>query len=391
MSELIYLDNAATSFPKPPAVAAAMVEFARERGVNPGRSGYDLALAAGRDVADTRSELDRFFGNPAGEPERLVFAANGTDALNTLIQGVCEQGDHVVSTVLEHNSVLRPLEMLARKKVITYDLARCDSDGYVEPAEIQRLLRPATKLVIMTHGSNVLGTVQPVAEVGAACRERGIVFALDAAQTAGLVDIDMAAMNVDAVAFTGHKSLLGPTGTGGLAVGPRAEIRSTRWGGTGVRSAKRSHPEEYPWRLEAGTINSTGIAGLRAGLAHITAAGGPAAVLAAEMRLARKLREGLADIAGVEILGGWRRDFCLPVLSCTVAGLDPSDVGTLLDVDHGIAVRTGLHCSPLVHESMGTGERGAVRFSFGHANRDSDVEAAVAAMSGIAGMGRSRA
>lgn len=390
MPDLIYLDNAATSFPKPPEVLAAMVDFARERGVNPGRAGFDLALAAGRDIEDARRELDAFFNNPAGDPDRLVFAFNATDALNTLIQGLCRPGDHVISTVTEHNSVLRPLKMLADSGIIEFDLARCDSGGYVDPQEIRGLIRPETRLVVVNHGSNVIGTVQPVAEIGALCRERDILMAIDAAQTAGVVEIDMAAMNIDVVAFTGHKSLLGPTGTGGLAVGPRADIRPTCWGGTGVKSAQRDHPDEFPWRLEAGTLNSIGIAGLREGLAHVARAGGPARILAAEMGPARMLRSALEDIPGIEVLGEWREGACLPVLSCTVAGLDPSDVGAILDVDHDIAVRTGLHCAPLIHQALGTGERGAVRFSFGPGSGEEDARRAAGAMAEIAAMGRSR-
>ncbi len=390
MPDLIYLDNAATSWPKPPAVLEAMTGFARGMGVNPGRSGFDLALQAGAAIDRVRRELARFFALPGDDPDRLVFASNATDALNTALQGVCLPGDHVVSTVLEHNSVLRPLEMLARAGVITYDLAPCDGDGYVDPDEIARLIRPGTRLVAATHGSNVLGTIQPIAEIGAVCRERGVLLAVDAAQTAGQTDIDMGAMGIDLLAFTGHKSLLGPTGTGGLGVGPEVPIRSTRWGGTGVRSAERGHPEQFPYRLEAGTLNGAGIAGLGAGLGTIAERGGPAAIRDAEMLLARRLREGLEAIEGIETIGKWRRGACLPVFCCTVQGLDPADVGTLLDVDHGIGVRTGLHCAPLAHAALGAAPRGGIRFSVGAGNVEADIDAALAAMEEIATLGRRR-
>ena len=225
---LIYCDNAATSFPKPPPVAAAIVQFLADLAVNPGRSGFDLALQAAGMVDGLRAELSRFFGNPAADPDRTVFCANATDALNTAIAGTCLPGDHVVATVLEHNSVLRPLHMLARTGMITYDLVPCDGRGFVDPQDVAAALRPHTRLVILNHGSNVWGTIQPAAAVGGICRERDILFLLDAAQTAGTIPVDMTITGADLVAFTGHKGLLGPTGTGGLVVGPRAAPRSGR-------------------------------------------------------------------------------------------------------------------------------------------------------------------
>lgn len=388
MSDLIYLDNAATVFPKPDSVIEAMASFYRSHGVNPGRSGYDLAIEAGMVIDQTRRLLSAFFNNPSGDHNRIVFASNASDALNLAIQGVCRPGDHVVSTRLEHNSVLRPLYVLEQMGVITHDLVAPDGQGFVDPDEIARRLKPDTRLVVVNHGSNVLGTVQPVAEIGRLCRERGIVFLIDAAQTAGIVPIDMEAMGIDLVAFTGHKSLLGPTGIGGLAVGPGVDVRGTRWGGTGVKSAVRTHLDEYPYRLEVGTLNTVGIAGLKEALVWLGRRN-LSQLRAEEMAHARVLVEGLREIPGVTVYrAGWSERH-LPVVCCNVDGLEAGEAGTMLDVDHDIAVRTGLHCAPLVHEDIGTAPHGAVRFSVGPFNTREHVETAVAAMREIAA-GRAR-
>jgi len=382
---LIYLDNAATSFPKAPTVAPAMVEFLTHRAVNPERSGFDLSLEAGRMVDQVRNRLDRLFNNPAADPDRSIFTANATDALNLAIQGICRPGDHVVATVLEHNSVLRPLFMLRKAGVITFDLVACDAGGRLDPQAIESAIKPSTRLVIMTHASNVCGTVQPAAEVGALCRRRGVLFLLDSAQTAGLIPVDMAAMQTDLVAFTGHKSLLGPTGTGGLVVGPEVDIRSTRWGGTGVRSAQQDHPEKFPWRLEAGTLNTVGIAGLAAALDWIEAGTG-GSILDHERGLAGKFIGGCSQLDGVVVHGGGISgpDILgpenLPVISVTVKGRSPEEIGLFLDSDWNIAVRTGLHCAPLAHEALGTSPEGSVRFSFGPFNTDRDVDTAIEAL-----------
>jgi cysteine desulfurase/selenocysteine lyase len=389
MSDLIYLDNAATSFPKPPEVVDAMADFCRRLAVNPGRSGYDLAQEAGQIVDTTRAMLDRLFANPAADPDRVCFALNASAALNMIIQGVCRPGDHVVSTVLEHNSVLRPLYEMERAGVITHDLVGCDGRGFVDPDDIARAITPRTRLVMVNHGSNVVGTIQDAAAVGAICRERGVLFALDAAQTAGAVPIDMGAWRVDLLAFTGHKSLLGPPGTGGMVVGPDVPIRAISWGGTGVRSAVRTHLEEFPYRGEVGTSNTVGIAGLRRGLEWI-AERGLDSIRRHEMALKAQLVDGLRRIDGVTLHGDGCGPRDLPVLGLTVAGLDAGQVGEILDVDHDIAVRTGLHCAPLAHEAMGTAPRGTVRFSLGPLNTEAHVAAAVAAMGEVAAMGRAR-
>lgn len=385
---LAYFDHAATSFPKPPAVGRAMQEFLASGAVNPGRSGFDLAVQTGRLIEELRARLCRFFGNPTQDPDRTVFTANATDALNLAIQGTCRRGDHVVATVLEHNSVLRPLQMLQERDRLEFDLACCDSAARVRPESIAELIRPNTRLVVMTHASNVFGTIQPIAQVGALCRKHGIVFLLDAAQSAGLLPIDMEALGVDLLAVTGHKSLQGPTGTGCLLVGDDVPIRSTRWGGTGVRSAVREHLDEFPWRLEAGTLNTVGLVGLAASLDWLEERG-PADLLRHERLLAERLLTGAAALDGVEFrgfdrqpelgLGGDR----LPVISLTVTGLACEAVAQFLDTDWNVAVRSGLQCAPLAHAALGTTPEGTVRFSFGPANSLAEVDRAIAALDRI--------
>jgi len=388
MTEYVYLDNAATTFPKPPEVIRFMCEFYAARGVNPGRTGFDLALEAESVLADARKALCSFFGGT--EPNRLVFSHNVTDALNLLISSVLQPGDHAVTTCLEHNSVLRPMYWQSQHGV-EVDWVPFDGDGYVDPDDIARRIKDTTKLVIMNHGSNVIGTVQPVAEVGRICRERGVLFAIDAAQTAGLVDIDVAAMNLDVVCFTGHKSLFGPTGTGGMYVAEHVDLRPCRSGGTGVKSALRTQPEEYPWHMEFGTLNTMGIAGLLAAQRWIAQRGGVAEIFAHEMRHARRLRDGLAEIEGVTLYcADVDRDH-LPVLVFNVDGLNAELTGQLLDVEHDVITRTGLHCAPMVHEGIGTAEiDGTVRFAPGIFTTDEEIERALEAVADVAEYARTR-
>lgn len=383
MGELIYLDNGATSFPKPEEVYAYMDHFYRHFGVNPGRSGYDLCLEAGSVVDGTRKMLASLFNG--ADPNRLCFSHNSTDALNLIIFGMLKPGDHAISTTIEHNSVLRPLYHLSRDGV-DVDLVPFDAAGFVDPDEIRRKFRPNTRLVIVNHASNVIGTVQPVREIGRYCREAGIPFAVDASQSAGKIPIDIEKQFVDVVAFTGHKSLLGPTGTGGLYVREGIEIRLTRAGGTGVRSAVRTHLEEYPFRLEYGTHNTVGIAGLNAGVKWILARGLDS-IHEYEMDLVRTLRDGLASIPGVVLYCQDDLTDHIAVLAFNVAGMDAADVGTMLDVDHDIACRTGLHCAPLVHEQLGTSKiRGAVRFGIGPFNTKEHIAKAINAVAEIASL-----
>ncbi len=383
MGDLIYIDNGATSFPKPEEVYAYMDHFYRCYGVNPGRSGYDLCLEAGSIVDGTRKMLMSLFNGT--DPNRLCFSHNSTDALNLIIFGMLKPGDHAISTVLDHNSVLRPLYHLSLDGV-DVDLVPFDGAGFVDPDEIRRRFRPNTRLVIVNHASNVIGTIQPIREIGRYCREAGIPFAIDASQSAGKIPIDIEEQFVDVVAFTGHKSLLGPTGIGGLYVREGIDIRQTRAGGTGVRSAIRTHLEEYPFRLEYGTHNTVGIAGLNAGVKWILARGLDA-VHEYEMGLARTLRDGLADIPGVVMYCQDDLANHIAVLAFNVEGMDAADVGTMLDVDHDIACRTGLHCAPLVHEQLGTMKRrGAVRFGIGPFNTEEHIAKAIDAVREIASM-----
>jgi cysteine desulfurase family protein len=381
MSHLIFLDNGATSFPKPEEVYRYMDHFYRNFGVNPGRSGYDLCMEAGLVVEETRKLLTDFFHGT--DPNRLCFGYNSTDALNLIIFGMLRPGDHAVTTTLEHNSVLRPLYHLSRQGV-DVDSVPFDAAGFVDPEEIRKKIRPATRLVIVNHASNVIGTVQPIAAIGRICREAGVPFAIDASQSAGKVPIDMEAQFVDVVAFTGHKSLLGPTGIGGLYVREGIEIRHTRAGGTGVRSAVKAHLDEYPYRLEYGTPNVMGIAGLKAGLSWVLAKGLDV-VHAEEMRLAGILLDGLRAIPRVVLYCLDNLENHIAVLAFNIEGMDAADVGTMLDVDFGIACRTGLHCAPRVHEQLGTDKiHGAVRFGIGPFNTEEHIRKAVEAVRKIA-------
>jgi len=384
MDKLIFLDNGATSFPKPEEVYAYMDYFFRKFGVNPGRSGYDLCLEAGEIVETTRRMLTRLFNGR--DPSRLCFSSNSTDALNLIIFGMLKAGEHAVTTTLEHNSVLRPLYHLSQDGGVEVDYVPFDGRGFVDPDDIRRKFRPNTRLVIVNHASNVIGTVQPIREIGRLCREAGIPFAIDASQSAGKIPIDIEDSFVDVVAFTGHKALLGPTGIGGLYVREDVDIRHTRAGGTGVRSAVRRHLDEYPYRLEFGTPNVLGIAGVHAGVKWLEKRG-VRALHEQEMRLTEMLRDGLAAVPGVTLYCQNDLDGHISVLLFNVDGVEAMDVGTILDVDYGIACRTGLHCAPLVHEQLGTDKiHGAVRFGIGPFNTEEDIRAAIGAVGEIARM-----
>jgi cysteine desulfurase family protein len=381
---LIYLDNAATAWPKPESVYRFMIDSYRSTGVNPGRSGYDLALEAGALLDNLRKRLTRFFGGDQDAPERLCFGYNATDALNLLIPGLLAPGDHVIATNLEHNSVIRPINHLVRDGGVEATFVPFDGAGFVDPGDIARAIRPNTALVIVNHGSNVTGTIQPVAEIGRLCREKGVTFAIDTAQTAGNIPIDMKEMNVDVLAFTGHKCLMGSTGIGGLCVRKHVEIRQVRSGGTGVRSAHPYHLEEYPWRLEYGTPNLVGLAALWAGQDWLDS-NGVEDIHAREMKLAARLVEGVRAIHGVTVYCCESLDRHLPTVTMNVDGVEAGDVGTMLDVDHNVAVRTGLHCAPLAHEQLGTvAIHGAVRFSIGPFNTEEHIDAACRGIADIA-------
>ncbi len=388
--DLIYFDNAATVWPKPESVYRFMDHFYRTQGVNPGRSGYDLAIEAGSLLANLRLRLTKFFGGDEDTPERLIFAYNVTDALNLIIPGLVNTGDHVITTNLEHNSVIRPVNHMVRDYGCESTYLPFDAAGFIDPNEIRKAIRPNTKLVVINHGSNVIGTVQPLKEIGRICHEHGVLFIADTAQTAGIIPINMKEMNLDAVAFTGHKALMGSMGIGGLCVRKHVEVRQVRSGGTGVRSVEPYHLEEYPWRLEFGTPNMVGVAALWAGQDWLDEHG-VERVYAHEMKLASKLVEGLRAIDGVRLYCCDNLQNHLSTVLMNIPGVDPGDVGIMLDVDHNIATRTGLHCAPLVHTQLGlVDSHGGVRFSVGAFNTEADVEAAIQGVSEIARWARER-
>jgi cysteine desulfurase family protein len=388
MEQFIYLDNAATTFPKPDVVHDTVREFYSKNGVNPGRTGCDMAICAEEMIHGTRKRYSAFFNESliaAGkekDPNRLVFTMNATMSLNLIINGCVRPKDHIVTTMLEHNSVIRPVNHRVKDGAeATYVVP--DGEGYVDPDDIRKAIKPNTKLVVVNHGSNVTGVVQDLEAIGRVCREAGVQFAVDSAQTAGVVSIDMAKCHIGFLSFTGHKGLFGPTGTGGICVADDAEITGTIYGGTGVRSAVPLHLEEYPYRLEAGTQNLAGIAGLSAGLDWVQNKG-LENICRHEIGLLDLLQAGLSDIPGVKIWGTKKLDRRVATLSVTIANYDAQDVGIILDVEYGIQTRTGLHCAPLIHVHHGSAPRGTVRFSIGPFNTREHVETAVKAMAEIA-------
>lgn len=379
---MIYLDNAATSFPKPPAVGSAIVEFLANSAGNPGRSGHALAVAAQRVVANTRAGLAHFFG--VSDPSRIVFALNTTDAINIALWGLLSPGDRVVTTSVEHNAIARPLTALADVGVEVVR-APCAPDGTLDPSDVARLVvEKPTRLVAMTHASNVTGAILPAAEVAAIAHQHGALMLLDAAQTAGVLPIDVGRMQVDLLAFPGHKGLLGPTGTGGLYVAPEVKPRPTRQGGTGTRSEEDRQPDQLPESLESGTVNTVGIAGLAASLEYVTARG-LETIAAHERCLTERLLKGLSGIPGLTVHGPRDASRQVATVSITLEGWEPVDLGAALDSSFGVAVRPGLHCAPLAHRTIGTYPRGTVRLSPGPFTTEDEIDGALAALSALAG------
>lgn len=386
MENIIYLDNAATSYPKPPEVYDFMNEFYKKSGVNPGRSGYDMSLETEEVVNTTRKKLTKFFNG--NDPDHLTFSYNASDSLNMIIGGMLEYGDHVITSNVEHNSVLRPLYHKKHDGEIDITYIPFDGKGYIDPDDVKKAFRKNTKMVIINHCSNVIGTIQPVAEIGRYCRESGIYFVIDASQTAGAINIDVKEMNIDVVAFTGHKCLMGPTGIGGSYIGEDVSIKGTRYGGTGVRSAYPFHLEEFPYRMECGTLNIVGIAGLLAGQRWIEKEG-LENLHDKELKLWDKLRKGLQEIDKVTMYCADSTENHNAVLSFNVEGWDAGNVGTMLDVDYNIACRTGLQCAPLVHSQLGTDKiHGTVRLSIGAFNTEEHIEAAIEAVKNISSFER---
>ncbi|HEV3447408.1 MAG TPA: aminotransferase class V-fold PLP-dependent enzyme [Gemmataceae bacterium] len=368
---MIYLDNAATSFPKPESVYQALDRFARQDLANPGRAGHKMALAAERALDDARHLLNQLFHGE--NPERFVFTLNCTDALNMAFKGVLAEGDHVVTTDLEHNSVSRPLRKMELDGRITLTRVHADSGGTIDPDDIRRAIAPQTRLIALTHASNVLGTVQPIAAVGEIARERGILFVVDAAQTAGVLPIDVQGMHIDLLAFPGHKSLLGPTGTGALYVGPRAQLRAWREGGTGGDSASETQPREFPYFLEGGTPNVLGVAGLSAGVQYVLEKG-LEAIRQHEVGLIERLSHRLNEIPGCQVFGHRDMSQHIATLSFHSENLSATELGGVLDQAFDIAIRPGLHCAPHIHRSMGSFPDGTVRVSPGTFNTKEDID-----------------
>jgi cysteine desulfurase family protein len=378
----VYLDNAAISFPKPEAVYRALDHFARQNLANPGRAGHRMALAAERTLDEGRHLLNQLFHGK--EPERFAFTLNATDALNMAFKGVLAEGDHVITTDLEHNSVSRPLRAMELAGRIRLTRLCADGSGTLDPDAVRRAITPQTRLIALTHASNVLGTVQPVAAVGRVCREHDLLFLVDAAQTAGVVPIDVQEMYIDLLAFPGHKSLLGPTGTGGLYVGPRARLAPWREGGTGGDSASETQPREFPHYLEGGTPNVLGVAGLIEGIRYVQERG-PEQIRCHEVALAERLCRRLDEMRTYQVLG--HRDPALRVgtLSFRSEALPASELGGILDTAFDIAVRPGLHCAPYVHRALGTFPEGAVRVSPGPFSTEADIDRLADALAEIGG------
>lgn len=377
---MIYLDNAATSFPKPQRVYERMDKYLREEAANPGRSGHRLSVAAESQIIQARSVLAKLFG--AKKTERIVFTLNCTDSLNIAIKGVLKEGDHVVTTILEHNSVLRPLNALEVSKKITVTKVRPSQDGFVNPQEIKKALQKNTKLVVITHASNVIGVIEPIREIGRVVREAGALLLVDAAQTAGIVPIDIETDFIDLLAFPGHKALYGPPGTGGLYVGERVTLTPWREGGTGFNSESQIHPDIFPFVLEGGTPNSVGIAGLKEGVEFILEKG-IENLRAHEQSLVKRLRDSLRKIPGVKLFGTDDVAKSVAPVSFLLEGIEPQELSIVLDQSFEIATRAGLHCAPLMHEFLKTSPQGCIRFSPGYFNTIQEIDQAVNAVKEI--------
>lgn len=380
MSGDIYLDNAATTYPKPEPVYRAMDRFAREVGGNPGRSGHHRALDSGREVLRAREALARLFG--VADPSRIVFTKNATEALNLAIRGRLRDGGHAIITSLEHNSVWRPLEALAGEGRASYTILQCGADGSLDLTDLREAITPETRLVACTHASNVSGALLPVAEIAEVAAERGVPLLVDAAQTAGRVEIHPEEMGIAYLAFTGHKELFGPQGTGGLYVAPGWEVEPLTYGGTGSRSESSLQPDFLPDRYESGTLNAHGLAGLRAGVEYVLEVG-VEEIRRHERELTERLLDGFSSIPGTLVYGPREWEKRVGIVSFNLGEYSSSELASLLDQDYGICVRSGLHCSPLAHRTLGTLRRGVVRASFSYLNTAEDVDALLHALSEI--------
>ena len=376
---MIYLDNAATTMVKPQCVMDAVVAAMTTMG-NAGRGAHGSALSSGRTVYDTRCKLAALFGCPA--PENVIFTCNSTEALNIALNGIFTPGDHVITTDLEHNSVLRPLYRLEKEGTITLDFVPADKQGRPDYPAFEALIRPNTRAIVCTHASNLTGNMVDIARVGRIAHAHGALFVVDASQTAGAVPIDMEAMDIDILCFTGHKGLMAPQGTGGLCIRPGVEVRPFKVGGSGIHSYDREQPADYPTRLEAGTLNGHGIAGLSAALDYLSQVG-IEAIRDHEMALMTRFYEGVRTIDGVTVYGDFESERTA-VVTLNIRDFDSSAVSDELEEYYGIATRPGAHCAPRMHRALGTVEQGAVRFSFAWFNTMEEVDAAIEAVKEMA-------
>lgn len=378
---MIYLDNAATTMHKPQTVIDAVTQAMCSLG-NAGRGATSGALDAARTIHGCRTKLARFLGCPRAD--HVCFTPNSTAALNTVINGVVRPGDRVVTTVLEHNSVLRPLNRLAVEQGVTVEYAGCDANGVLDYDELEQLVTPGTRAVVVTHASNVTGNSVDVARLAAVAHAAGALVIVDASQSAGTAKIDMDTMGLDVVCFTGHKGLMGPQGTGGLAVAEGIDVAPWAMGGTGVRSFDALQPLEWPTRLEAGTLNGHGIAGLSAGLDFIEAQGGVEAIASSERALADRFLAGVREIPEIKLYGAFDQPTRSAIVSLNVGDIDSAEISDALMQGWGIATRPGAHCAPLMHRALGTERQGVVRFSFGYFNTDEEVDTAIDALRDLA-------
>jgi len=381
-NSIIYLDHAATSWPKPPAVYAAVMKTMEEDAANPGRGSHQMAVRASRVLFDTRKAIAKLFR--IANPNDIAFTLNTTMALNLAIQGLVKPGDHVITTAVEHNSVRRPLELLKRLYAVEVTEVNTDEQGHLDVKQISAAIRHNTRLVVVNHSSNLLGSILPIAEIGSLTRAQGITLLVDAAQSAGIVDIDVEAMGIDLLAFPGHKGLLGPQGTGGLYIHPNVDLEPLLYGGTGSQSEALEQPKVRPDRFEAGTQNTPGLAGLRAGVQYVLQET-TQRIYEHEWMLTQRIMSGLQAVEGVRILGPELGQPRTGIVSFVIEGVDPSETAFILDQHYKIAVRSGFHCTPLAHSTAGTLATGAVRASVGCFTNEMEADALVAAVREIRG------
>lgn len=377
---MIYFDNAATSFPKPNRVYEGIMDVMKNYGANPGRSGHKLALKLGREIYNTRDLIAEFFN--IDNPMNISFTFNCTEALNIGIKGVVNRGDHIVTTSMEHNSVLRPTVSLEAMGV-EHTIVQADAFGRVDPKDIEKAIRPNTKLLVTTHISNLTGTIQPIEEFSRIAKEHGLIYMVDAAQSAGVYPIDVKKMGIDILAFPGHKCLFGPQGTGALYIADHVEVRDLLQGGTGSTSDLLTQPDIRPDKYESGTPNGPGIVGLGSGIDFINETGMDK-IRKHEEDLTRHFIEEVEKISGLKAYGPLDVREQASVVPINIRDEDSSEISYILDQDYDIQVRPGLHCAPLAHKSIGTFVQGAVRFSFGYFNSHDEIERAVKALIDIA-------